>query len=442
MTWMILLPALVAVWWISTRSAPRAVTDIYIPMLLLFPLYYEWKLTGLPPLNATEAIVIVLLYFMLLRHRYEFYFSRTDIWVLLFVYGGMISEVLRRGVKPGLFELAGDIYSALLPYMVGKILIEQHGMRVKLLKRMAFLLFLVCVISIYEYRMSINPYHEYLDRYFPYMGTHWFLQMRWGRARVSGPFAHAILAAMMFFAGAMFNFYLLRTNSWERKFRWLKLGAVRKGWVIMTGLFLGLYMTQSRGPWVATPVGFVVTAIGLARNPRRAFLRFAFVAIVIGVVAYPFIQDYTAGTTLQATDQDQQNAVYRRQLIDNYTPVVEAGGFWGWGLIFPVVGNQVSIDNEYLLIALQRGYFGLLVFVLLAGETLVKLVRQGISPGRREDRILAFCMVGTLAGILFSVTTVFLGMQVYTLFFFLVGWSQAIGRQKPEQFPMFEEVYV
>lgn len=442
MTWMVLLPAMLAVWWVATRSTPRAVLDVYLPTLLLFPLYYEWKLTGLPPLNASQAIVIVLLYFMLLRHRFEFYFSRVDVWVLLFVYGGMISETLRTGVKNGLFELAADIFSALLPYLVGKMMIEQHGMRVRVLKRMAFLIFLVGLGSVYEYRMAVNPYHEWLDRFFPYMGTHWFLQMRWGRARVSGPYAHAILAGMMFFAGSMFNFYLVRTNSWERRFRWLKLGSMRKGWFMMAGLFFALYMTQSRGPWVATPIGFIVTAIGLARNPKRAFIRFAFIAVIVGFVAYPFVQEYTSGTTLQATDQDQQNAVYRRQLIDNYTPVVEAGGFWGWGVVFPVVGDQVSIDNEYLLVALQRGYFGLIVFVGMFSDALFRLVRQGVSPGRRPDRILAFCMVGTLAGILFSITTVFLGMQVYTLFFFLLGWSQAIGRTKPEQFPVFEEVYV
>ena len=329
----------------------------------------------------------------------------------------------------------------LIPYLVGKLFIEQYGLRPQAVRRICFLLFLVSIGSIYEFSVAKNPYHEYLDAYFPGQGLDWGVQMRWGRARVAGPYAHAILAGMMFFSGSLLNLWLIRARHWEKNFRWIKTTPIiSKGWLITLGLLWGLYMTQSRGPWVAAPFGYIITSIGLARNTRRALVQVVLGTALVAAVTFPFVSQYTSGNTWQPSDQDRQNAVYRRELLENYTPVMERGGLWGWGQRFPVVAKQTSIDNEYLLIGLTRGYLGLALFFVLCGDTFIQLIRAGVRSSLRDDRIFAFCMVGILSGILFCIGTVFLGLQVYVFFFFLVGWSQALGRKRPAQFPFFDEM--
>jgi len=441
MSSILLIPALVAIWWMMRHSTSSTLRNVYIPCLFLIPVFFQFRLKGLPPIDDAQAIMFVFAAFILLRHRNELYFSSTDIWVGIYVYGILISETLRTDLNTGIFQLVADIGSALLPYLCGKMFIEQYGQRTAMIKRMCFLLSVVALISVYEYRLARNPFHNYLAPLFDHQDYGWFLQMRWGRARVSGPYGHAITAGMIFMTGVLFNLWMMRFHKWEKTFRYLPYKWAPKAPIIMFMLLLGTFMTQSRGPWLGLAFGFAVSLVGFARNTRRAFVHFVLLSALVFMVSYPFVNQYTSGTTATAQDIDQENAVYRRQLIDNYTPVVQAGGLWGWGVSkFPIVANQVSIDNEYLFLGVTRGYLGLSVFLILIIDVMYSLIRTGIRFRNREDRLFAFCMVGVLSGVLFAITTVYLGNQMYDLVFLLLGWSQAIGKKRPSELPVFRQV--
>ncbi len=109
---LLLIPAAIAVWWMQQHTSASTLVNVYIPALFLFPLYFELKLKGLPPVNDAQAVMIVFAAFILLRHRHELYFSTTDIWVCFGVYGLMLSETFRTGLNNGIFELASDTCSA------------------------------------------------------------------------------------------------------------------------------------------------------------------------------------------------------------------------------------------------------------------------------------------------------------------------------------------
>jgi len=437
----LLLPAAVSVWWVFRYGAPSALRNVYIPVLFLFPLYYQFTLKGLPPLDDAQAIMFVLLAVVLVHHRHELYFSTTDIWVYAFVYCILISETMHTGLKTGIYQFVGDTGSMLIPYICGKMLIEQFGQRAAMLRRMCFLLTIVAFFSLYEFRMAHNPYHQFISPFFANQGSTWILQMRWGRARIAGPYGHAIIAGMMFMTGVLFNLWLLRFHKWRPTFRYFPAKWARKGPIIMFFLLLGTYMTGSRGPWLGLGFGFAVALVGFARNTRRAFVIFLILSAAVGVISYPFVNNYTSGTVATAQDVEQEDAVYRRQLIDNYTPVIQAGGLWGWGATaFPLVKNQTSIDNEYLFLGVTRGYLGLSLFLILIADSIFTLIRTGLRFREWEDRLFAFCMVGVLAGLLFSVTTVYLGNQMLDMLFLLLGWSQAIGKRLPREVPRFQKV--
>jgi hypothetical protein len=443
---LLLIPAAIAIWWMQHHTSSSTLINVYLPTLFLFPLYFELRLKGLPPMNDAQAVMWVFAAFILLRHRHELYFSTTDIWVCFGVYGLMLSETFRTDLNTGIFQLASDIASALLPYLCGKLFIEQYGQRTAVIKRICWLLVIVAIGSIYEFRFEVNPYHQWIAPYFDNQGNTWIMQVRWGHGRISGPYAHAITAGMMFLTGVLLNLWMLRFHKWESTFGRLRFKWAAKGPIIMFLLLAGSFMTQSRGPWLGLIFGFAVSLIGFARNTKRAFWRSLVLGTLIFAFSYPFLNNYTGGaggTTVTAEDKDQENVIYRRQLIDNYTPVVEAGGLWGWGVTrFPIVNDQPSIDNEFLYLGVTRGYFGLSVFLLLCADVIFSLIRTGINFRDPEDRLFAFCMIGVISGVLFSITTVYLGNQIYDLTFFLFGWSQAIGRKRSGQNapPVFRKV--
>ena len=146
------------------------------------------------------------------------------------------------------------------------------------------------------------------------------------------------------------------------------------------------------------------------------------------------LDKYTATKT---EDINQQNAEYRRNLYATYAPLVAQGGFWGWGTPsvffqggFGWTKNQTSIDNEYIRIAMQQGYFGLGTFLLILLLPIVHLIRLCSVLRGREDILFAYCMLGSVLAMAFTLTTVYLGDPMMQLAFLIFGWSQSLRPTK------------
>jgi hypothetical protein len=121
-----------------------------------------------------------------------------------------------------------------------------------------------------------------------------------------------------------------------------------------------------------------------------------------------------------------QTAQYRQQMIDDYVPIAELGGAWGWGNVYPVMHGRFSIDNEYLLIWLTQGYVGLGTLILIFLDAMVSFTWLGIRSRTFQDRYLNFSLLGIFFGMAVCLGTVWLSAQAFMLFFLMVGWSQAI----------------
>jgi len=112
--------------------------------------------------------------------------------------------------------------------------------------------------------------------------------------------------------------------------------------------------------------------------------------------------------------------------VINYTPMVKRGGMLGYGIHFHPVDGQVSIDNQYLNLALTQGYLGLGIFTLLILITCARLVRAIVTSRERSDTSFAICLLAVFVTIVISITTVYLGFQTFTLFFLITGWAQEL----------------
>jgi hypothetical protein len=184
-------------------------------------------------------------------------------------------------------------------------------------------------------------------------------------------------------------------------------------------------MTQSRGPWIGAIIAVSIASIGRAKNAlRQAILVFG-LGLAVGIPFYIIGKEYVSGPAA-AVGTEQQTAQYREQMIENYIPIAEQGGAFGWGNSFPHVDGQDSLDNEYLLVWLLQGYVGLASLILIVVEGTASLVRAGIKASSVQDRPFVFTLLGALLGMAVCVYTVWLADQPYQMFFLIIGWSQAL----------------
>lgn len=439
MSIVILIPALICIGLLFRESVQKVFLDVYLPVFMFLPAFYYWKVAALPPLDFSEAVLLPLGIAILLFELPRWRPTTMDLWMGAFLVSTCYADYAANKQTTYIFDLFSSMTTCLVPYMIGKVLIEQHHARIATVKRIVFLLAVTCLISAYEYRMGQNPFSLLLARFFPGESFIWKTQIRWGFGRISGPFAQSELAGIILFVGLVLALWLSYYHLWEKRFRYLRNVPIPKSATLIALIAFSLLMTQARGPWLGCLVAVPIAFIGRAKHVlRRAILTLAILGIG-GSLGYIGLKHYTSGPT---TSDEQQTAQYRAQLVSNYTPVVLEGGAWGWGADFPHVGGQGSIDNEYLFLALTQGFVGLAAFCLLAIETVIRSATSAILAPDKSDRYFAWSILGIELGIILTIFTVFLGLQALQLFFLIAGWAQALPTRPREHTQLaFESVY-
>jgi hypothetical protein len=468
MSFIILIPAMICILGLLRGPTQRVFLNIVLPVLLLFPQYYFWKVPFLPPITVGDAVLVPLGIGMFFTNISSWRFSRTDLWMALYILSvGYVDYTKDQIVTISIFRFFTAVSVGLFPYMAGKLLIEQPGVRVETVKRFVALLFAGSFLSMYEYFLKDNPFRRMWRPFFHGEVFPWLTQIRWGFGRVAGPFAQSELAGTVLMAGLILALWLMRWNYWEPNFKrfrplhlkWATLltdalpeltGAVlmkgfnralwimqwlipwrwrslilkeKKASLITSTLFVTLFMTQARGPWLGALLALPVAYIGRAKDLAGRALLVCTLGLAFGIPAYIVAKQYVNAPT---TSSEQQTAQYRKQLFDNYLPIARIGGAWGWGQDVPIMAGQDSIDNEYLRVYLAQGYVGLTTFLLLMLDTVVSLVRFSTKTTEIRERHFIFSLLAIMAGFMFILATVYLGQQPYPIFFLLVGWSQSI----------------
>ena len=175
----------------------------------------------------------------------------------------------------------------------------------------------------------------------------------------------------------------------------------------------------------------------LARQSSRCF------SVIAGIFANSYFNKYTNVADVSNANEEQSSAAYRRELVVNYKPITETGGWLGSGILsFPKVNSQPSIDNYYLLVQLLPGQDRpVFILLLIPAESLFGAARSAFTFRARESRYFAFVCIGALAGLFFSLYTVYLGDQVVQVCFLLIGWSQSLQDTGEVELPAVEEKY-
>ncbi len=427
--------ALLVIW---LSSVEKAVLWVYLPILLLLPNYFYF---GTPAINVAQYAIIPIGAAICWRaFNGKWKWSILDALVGAFLVWNFISDFHAIGYVDISERLAWPATLALLPYMIGKGLIEQRGLRVAFIRRFVFCLFLDCLISTYEFRMGQNPVRAFFILFFP--STRWPGQVREGFFRVAGPFGHPILMGTVVGIAIILHRYVGYLGLWERRFRLLPNLPVTKERLILIALLAGILMTQSRGPWIATVVGVILASCGASVWYRRAFRRALAGLLVAGFLILFMGKAYLADTDGGQGSEEQISAAYRTQLISRYQEIALRQSFWGWGTsTWPKLRDMPSIDNTYLLMTLMHGLTGLILYGLLLIVSLARLLRRALSsidlPS--DERALLFVLFGIGVTIAVSTVAVFLGEQLYPLLFLFLGWGEACLAPGPRDRPALDE---
>ena len=428
MQYLCVIPFLISLYYVAHQRLDKAFLNVYLPCTFLIPYYYSFRLPHLPVISAGTGALIPIGIALLLRPATKWKFRRMDLWVVLFMVSFLLSELFREeSPKDGMILWMTGFFEVFLGYVVGRQIIEPN-LRLETIKRIVFMLVCLIPFALIEYRLGRNPWLELAG---PVFGNHevgWFVQYRAGKARIAICYGDAILAGMLFLLGIALNYYLVQIYKLDK----LRLGPLmsklQKYRIPLLGLPVLLYLTGSRGPLACALLTFLVMQIPRFRKLRTGVILVTLILVIGGGVGAFYFQKYISVPVEQATGGEAQtSAIYRRQLIENYAPVIERGGWLGYGLESrPVVGGQVSIDNNYLLVQLAQGKLGRYLFTLIGIEAVFSMMQAGARFKSRESLFLVFCLMGAFAGLFVSLTTVYLGEQTTQILFLMLGWSQSL----------------
>ncbi len=364
----VLLPALVSGFVCLVISPSYALAFVYLPVLLLLQDAYLWSFPGMPEVAFHHAALLPILLMAPFGRNARWYLKTTDVLVLALALLFGLAQYRTQGPAAARNLMFDVVCTVLGPYIVGTLLIEQERRRVEFMQLFVRLLAIVTLISVWQFRMGTNLFELACTIFFPDQppgGSGY----RFGFARISGPYGGPILAGMVYGVALFLAAWLFKTRN---------LGG-RVGWLVLAGLLAGFAMTQSRGPWLGCTLAGCLAVVGFVRARGRTLALMLVVFLVVGTLTAAYVQTYATVGRSAAETISQRNAAYRVDLIDAYIPTILQRPLLGWGAgAWPRQENLGSIDNHYMLLALNYGLIAVALMLILFGWSALRLLLAGL----------------------------------------------------------------
>lgn len=423
-TIVIAIPGLVALIVCIRRGPEQALLDVYLPMLMLVP-QEHWLISG--QYSFTDTAILPIAAFLLFRSKRKWKWNTIDFLVIGYVAITVVAEGMNKGYKEGSQNVAlQQLGSILLPYLAARHMFQHPQFGVDFAKRVAVLLTIVSIVSVYEFRMGSNLFTWFVDRIFPPKPN--TVVFRAGFMRTQGPFGHAIALGWMMAFGFRIARWLEWNGAWSDRLTFLPMSKIRfcELWIAA-----GSIMSLSIGPWLGAACGTVIVSVCRAHNRKRAIVSLVLLIALVGAPMYGKFKAYVSvdpRVAHESGDQLQEDSAYRNRLVPLYTPVVEERAAWGWGRNgFPLLAGMVSIDNDYLLVALTFGLYALCLRVALFVWPAIRLGIFSLPLSHTDPRALAaFSMIGIFVINAVVARTVSDAGAPLLFMFIVAGWSSAL----------------
>lgn len=365
-------------WPTTTRLLPWALFS-FVAMLWLVP-FDSIKLPVGGPIDATldRPILVLLGAIWLLsvravRHRWPLRLSAIHWAFAAFVAVAAISIVLQGEtlVRIGEMDLATKQLALLVSYIVffglAASIIRATEVTM-MLKAMLALACLTAVAVVVEYRLGINPFHDWIGPLFPgYVRPEGIGGVdSIGREQIYGPGVHPLAAAVMFSMTLPFALaWLLEAT--ERRQR------ILYGLAVVV-LIAGAVATQKK----TAMVGPLVCILVLTAYRPRQMLRLTPLALVLVVVVH-FVAPGALGGVLDQFSPGHVNKVNTTQdRVSDYeavTPDLAEHPLIGRGYGSYDQKKHRILDNLYLTLAIGVGLLGILAYLSILATTFVEANR-------------------------------------------------------------------
>lgn len=431
-----LLPAFFSVYFAFTRSPHYAYLNVFVPALFLFPPYFAWKPPMIPDPNFYEAAIGPIVLVFLIRNLPGWRFSIADVLVFVFAFAISYSEYLNYNFKEAQNLMAAMVLSVMFPYLLAKSLIEPAGLGVEFAKRIVFVLCIIALLMILEnhFRGSYTIWQRALGPFFD-AGWRRAVNYRWGMVRANGPFVHPIQAGIIMAVAFQLQQWLYWNRAWPLQIKGLPKLPLNIPQITTLTIAMGLFAPLSRAPWLAAILG-IITTYSLAyvvKLAKSATSRYLMIGVLIGGVAVGGLAMKEAFTQFasvsrgEASSKERETIAYRFQLYETYGIVVLQKPLWGWGRLgWPVDSAQRSIDNAYMLLALNHGLIAvgclLALFITMMLRLFLRIMQEPAS--KPPQAALSITLLSVLLMELFALSTVSLNSTNMTLLFLMFGWAE------------------
>lgn len=425
----------------STIGARRTLWIAWPAALVLMPVWINVTVGAMRLDLRTAAAVGCLIGFLVRsENSAPFRMLGSDWLVALLIFVQVLSE--RQVGQYGTFTIPEILRQWLLPYLLGRMFLGSTADIARAIRPLSRILSFVCLFAMFEAVTKFHPINKLLGR------TYGLLEQgegyRMGLKRSQAMTDHPIFFGMM----------LVLLHPWAIEAgRRAKAGFGPKWWRFLPWMIAGaLVGSVSRGPQLSAIATAIVAFF--FRNTRWRALLVA--TIIVGGLAAYGVKEVLVDEFQKVAGETEETAItiiingeeelytgtrHRVLLFKVYADAIDTAGMFGWGqqmrgivLEENIAERFGSIDSHYVMFFLQRGYSGVIPFVLLQLFTLAQLGRAAwMSQGLRGS--LSGSFFGAMAAVDAGFFSVWFSPDFGTVWLFNCGLATRLASFAPDRVP-------
>lgn len=377
-----------------------------IPVMVMVPFLFTWQITpGIPPLTFFFASLLPLLVVAFWEHPVRFRLGIADGLVIAYSLLSFATAAVAVDIKSGLLSLQDQVLYTLGPWFLVRLLVA----RVETLRFLVVLSLFITVVALLaplEFLFNFKLVN-FLQAVWPeyVLGAPF---RRGGFYRVFGTFGHPIHMGMGFSLAFYVGFLALKLRVFKTN---------RLPWIIMILNGFGIWMTVSRTAWLLLVPMLLFVYFPFVKRKILYSVSLLSALVLVLAIALPAWNDYINSTADYSTlDETQTSAMYRAVLMENYQRVVWSNPWIGFGIHFPVINGQSSIDNQFLFLALVSGvvvtgvYMAIMAWLALRGG-----LRYADRSRPFKEQAVTWFLTGVVLFYVVMGTAVYFNFQVVVI---------------------------
>lgn len=343
-------------------------------------------------LNINSYRILLLAVWIRLLSRGECYGSPINLLDKIVIFSTLVNSiafVLIWGQFGAAVNRAGFLFTSLGTYFLLRSLIRNMEDVIRVIKVFAAVVIVIAVPMLYEHLTGNNP--------FSLLGAQELSEIRGGRVRANGPFAHSIIAGT--FGVVLVPLFV--------GFCWETARNRLVGALCITASMIMMIASSSSTPVMSLAAGILALAMWQFRKNMR-IVRWGIVAMIAGlqiVMAGPiwFLINHVSGLL-------GGSGWHRSMLIDNFVTYFHEWWLigtnnnpnWGW--------SMWDVDNAYVAAGLTGGLIGLILFIAIfvRGYRMIGIARRAAEESGKNERL-----IWSVGAAFFANSVAYLGIVYY-----------------------------